>query len=68
MKQTHETRLQRLEQQAQPQPDGFALWVGTDDDEMLSPDGEIISAEEFARRYPDAIALSVDAGEQCEGP
>lgn len=61
MKQAQLARLQRLEQQAEPKHGGLELWVGTGDNEMLSPTGEVITVRKFARRYPDAINL-------CAGP
>jgi hypothetical protein len=51
-------RLARVEERARPDDDGrYELWVGTGDDDMLSPTGEVISLAEFERRYPDAIDL-----------
>ena len=53
------TRLARVEEQAQPDDDGrFALWVGTGEDDQLSPTGDVLTLAEFERRYPDAVDLT----------
>ncbi len=51
-------RLARVEAQVQPDDDGrFTLWVGTGDDDLLGPNGELLTLAEFERRYPDAVDL-----------
>ncbi len=50
-------RVQRVEQQAQPTQRAFEVWVGTGAADLLGPHGEIISTEEFERRYPDARSI-----------
>ena len=65
MKQAHETRLRRLEQQTQPRHGGFELWLSGDTGEMIGPDGEVLTLEEFERRYPDAV--SIDDGPPAAG-
>ncbi len=57
MKQGYSKRLDALEAQTQPQHRAFEVWVGTGEDDMLGPDGEVISLAEFERRYPDAIDI-----------
>ncbi len=38
-------------------PEGFEIWVGTGDDDMLGPNGEQLSRPEFESCYPDAIDI-----------
>ena len=54
---TLKKRLAALELPQQG-PEGFEVWVGTGDDDMLGPNGEIMSRAEFEVRYPDAIDMS----------
>jgi hypothetical protein len=48
----------------QAQQRGFEPWVRTGQQELVRLMGEIISVEEFERRYPDAIDLCADAEEK----
>ncbi len=50
-------RIQQLEAKRPPIRPTFELWVGTGDDEMLSPAGDVISLTEFERRYPHAMSI-----------
>jgi len=54
---TRRRRIQQLEQHAQPTHRSFEVWVGTGEDDMLGPNGEILSLAEFERRYPDAVDI-----------
>ncbi len=54
----HAKRLERLEQQAQPTFQPFEIWIGGEEEGTLeSPTGEVLTVEEFHRRYPDARSL-----------
>jgi hypothetical protein len=52
-------RIQQLEQQARRTHQSFQVWIGGDDD-MLGPNGEVVSQAEFRERYPDAIEIGLD--------
>ncbi len=52
-----EKRLQRAEQQAQPTHQSFEVWLSGMDDDVLRPNGEVLSLAEFERRYTDAIDI-----------
>ncbi len=55
---THfEKRLQRAEQQAQPTHHSFEVWLSGMEDDVLGPNGEVMSLAEFRDRYPDAIDI-----------
>ncbi len=64
MRRQQHRRLHQLEQQAHPTHRSFEVWVGTNEDDMLGPTGEIISLAEFERRYPDAIDISGPTAEK----
>ncbi len=53
---TLERRLHALEQQ-QRGPEGFEVWVGTEDDDMLGPNGEQLSRAEFDALYREVIDI-----------
>ncbi len=58
---TTHTRLARLEaQQATPAHCTCEVWVGTGEDDLLGPNGDILSTEEFERRYAHAHIVSLD--------
>ncbi len=51
-------RIQQLEQQARRTHRSFEVWIGGEnDDDMLGPNGEVMSVAEFERRYPDAVDI-----------
>jgi hypothetical protein len=55
---TTHTRLARLEaQQAKPPHRTFEVWVGTGEDDLLGPNGDVMSVAEFERRYPHAMSI-----------
>ncbi len=52
-----QSHLLRMEQQAQPTHRSFEVWVGTGENDMLGPNGEILSLAEFDERFPDAVDI-----------
>lgn len=52
-------RIHQLEQQAQPTHRPFEVWVGTGEDDMLGPNGEVMSLAEFRERNSDTIEIGV---------
>ncbi len=53
-------RIQRLERHARRTHQSFEVWIGGEnDDDMLGPNGEVMSVAEFKERYPDAINIGV---------
>ncbi len=58
MKQAYTKRLDALEQQAQPTFQRFEIWIGGEEEGTLErPSGEVLTVEQFERRYPDARSL-----------
>ncbi len=53
---TLERRLAALERQYSG-PEGFEVWVGTGDGDVLGPNGETMSQAEYAELYPDSIDI-----------
>ena len=51
-------RIQQLEQQAQPPYQPFEVWLGEGDDDVMGPNGEVMSLAEFREHYPDAVEIS----------
>ena len=60
-------RLARIEEQIRPDDGGFAVWVGTGEDGLVSPTGEVLTLEEFERRYPDAVSLDEPLPDPSQG-
>ncbi len=51
-------RIQRLERHARRTHQSFEVWIGgEDDDDMLGPNGKVMSVAEFEHLYPDAIDI-----------
>ncbi len=51
-----EKRLQVLEAQHSG-PEGYELWIGTGDGDVLGPNGETMSQAAYAELYPDSIDI-----------
>ena len=47
MKMAQWRRLARMEAQIRPDDRGFEVWVGTGENELLGPNGEVLTLEEF---------------------